>query len=125
VSARWLSFATTIYIPAAVRRLLMWSVEDRMPTRPVESTHEAEPNYPIHKEDTPGVESPSADRMQGSPSGAEMHSEPDPSAAGPRESMPEDKSTSTTTNEDDASQGDQDIDTAGTAHDDLSPTKSM
>ena len=102
-----------------------------MPTRPVESTHEAEPNYPIHKEDTPGVESPSADRMQGSPSGAEagqMHDAPDPSAGGPRESMPEDKSTSTTattTNEDDASQGDQDIDTAGTAHDDLSPTKSM
>jgi hypothetical protein len=29
------------------------------------------------------------------------------------------------TNADDTTSGDQDIDTAGTAHDDLSPTKSM
>ena len=49
-----------------------------------------------------------------------MHDEPDPSAGGPRQSTPADRS-----NEDDASSGDQDIDTAGTAHDDLSPTKSM
>jgi hypothetical protein len=55
----------------------------------------------------------------------DMHASPDPSTAGPRESMPEDKITSTTSNEDDANYGDQDIDTAGTAHDDLSPTKSM
>ena len=124
-----------------------------MPTRPVESTHdevrhsstapsrasaEAEPNHPVQKENTPGVESPSGDRMQGAPglphrsspedSGAEagdMHASPDPSSAGPRESLPGDKVTSTTTNEDDATSGDQDIDTAGTAHDDLSPTKSM
>ena len=54
-----------------------------------------------------------------------MHAAPDPAAGGPRESFPEDKITSATTNEDDASYGDQDIDTAGTAHDDLSPTKSM
>jgi hypothetical protein len=54
-----------------------------------------------------------------------MHAAPDPSTGGPRESLPEDKVTSTTTNEDDATTGDQDIDTAGTAHDDLSPTKSM
>jgi hypothetical protein len=49
-----------------------------------------------------------------------MHAEPDPAAAGPRQSTPEDRG-----NEDDATYGDQDIDTAGTAHDDLSPTKSM
>jgi hypothetical protein len=94
-----------------------------MPTRQVESTHEAEPNHPIQDPNEPGVESPSGDRMQGANGG--MHAAPDPSAAGPRESLPEDKVTSTTTNEDDATSGDQDIDTAGTAHDDLSPTKSM
>ncbi len=94
-----------------------------MPTRPVESTHEAEPNHPVQKENTPGVESPSGDHMQGAP--GDMHASPDPSTAGPRESLPGDKVTSTTTNEDDATSGDQDIDTAGTAHDDLSPTKSM
>ena len=110
-------------------------------------------DYPIRNEDTRGIESPSGDRMQGAPglprggapdtdraeadsarrsspgaNGAEagdMHAAPDPSAAGPRESMPEDKAASTTANEDDATYGDQDIDTAGTAHDDLSPTKSM
>jgi hypothetical protein len=110
-----------------------------MPTRQVESTHEAEQNHPIHDPGEPGVESPSGDRMQGAnglprdgspddPTGAEagdMHAAPDPSTGGPRESLPEDKVTSTTTNEDDATTGDQDIDTAGTAHDDLSPTKSM
>ena len=73
-----------------------------MPTRPVESTHEAEPNRPIPEPSAAGVESPSADRMQG--------------ANGP--ALPN-------TNEDDATSGDQDIDTAGTAHDDQSPTKSM
>jgi len=71
-----------------------------MPTRPVESIHEAEPNRPIPDPDTAGVESPSGDRMQGA------------------NGLPN-------TNEDDATSGDQDIDTAGTAHDDLSPTKSM
>ena len=89
-----------------------------MPTRPVESTHEAEPNRPVPTPDTPAVESPSGDRMQGA--NGLMHDAPDPSAAGPRQSTPADRS-----NEDDASSGDQDIDTAGTAHDDLSPTKSM
>jgi hypothetical protein len=73
-----------------------------MPTRPVESTHEAEPNRPLPDPNAAGVESPSADRMQG--------------ANGP--ALP-------STNEDDAISGDQDIDTAGTAHDDQSPTKSM
>jgi hypothetical protein len=72
-----------------------------MPTRPVESTHEAEPNRPLPDPDAAGVESPSGDQMQG--------------ANGPVPS----------TNEDDATSGDQDIDTAGTAHDDTSPTKSM
>ena len=102
-----------------------------MSTRPVESTHEAEPNYPIQNENGPGVESPSGDRMQGAngpakESGAgDMHATPDPSAGGPRESMPGDKATSTTTNEDDATSGDQDIDTAGTDADDQSPTKAM
>lgn len=109
-----------------------------MPTRPVESIHEAEPNRPIPDPDTAGVESPSGDRMQGanglprrsSPedSAAEaggMHAEPNPSAAGPRQSTPDEKAALPNTNEDDATSGDQDIDTAGTAHDDLSPTKSM
>ena len=106
-----------------------------MPTRPVESTHEAEPNHPIHKQGDPGVESPSGDRMQGSPGrsseddeGAEdgaMHAAPNAASAGPRESTPGDKAALPNTNEDDATSGDQDIDTAGTAHDDLSPTKSM
>lgn len=104
-----------------------------MPTRPAESIHEIEPNHPVAEPDAPGVESPSADRMEGAngpsrrssqePSGAEagaMHAEPDPAAGGPRQSMPEERG-----NEDDATYGDQDIDTAGTAHDDLSPTKSM
>jgi hypothetical protein len=106
-----------------------------MPTRQVESTHEAEPNHPIQDPSKPGVESPSGDRMQGANGSAprgdestadagEMHAAPDPSAAGPRESVPADKAVPTT-NEDDATSGDQDIDTAGTAHDDLSPTKSM
>jgi hypothetical protein len=94
-----------------------------MPTRPVESTHEAEPNYPIHEPSEPGVESPSGDRMEGA--NGDMHAEPNPATAGPRESTPGDKGVLPTTNEDDATQGDQDIDTAGTAHDDLSPTKSM
>ena len=89
-----------------------------MPTRQVESTHEAEPNHPVPDQNAPGVESPSEDRMEGA-NGA-MHAEPDPSAAGPGQSMPEARG-----NEDDATSGDQDIDTAGTAHDDLSPTKSM
>jgi hypothetical protein len=78
-----------------------------MPTRPVESTHEAEPNRPLPDPNAAGVESPSGDRMQGA-NGA-----------------PNDKAALPTTNEDDATSGDQDIDTAGTAHDDLSPTKSM
>ena len=72
-----------------------------MPTRPVESTHEAEPNHPVAERQAAGVESPSADQMQGA-------------SSLPRE-----------TNADDPDFGDQDIDTAGTAADDLSPTKSL
>ncbi len=72
-----------------------------MPTRQVESTHEAESNHPISNPKTPGVESPSADRFQGAPG------------------LPPD------TNEDDSAQSDQDIDTAGTEADDLSPTKML
>ena len=87
-----------------------------MTTRPVESTHdearhsspelaraaaEAEPEHPVAERKAAGVESPSADQMQG--------------ANGlPRE-----------TNADDLDAGDQDIDTAGTAADDQSPTKSL
>ncbi|HEX6213258.1 MAG TPA: hypothetical protein VFZ38_00470 [Vicinamibacterales bacterium] len=78
-----------------------------MATRPVESIHEAEPNRPLPDPNDAAVESPSGDRMQGA-NGA-----------------PNDKAALPNTNEDDATSGDQDIDTAGTAHDDLSPTKSM
>ena len=78
-----------------------------MPTRPVESTHEAEPNRPLPDPNAAGVESPSGDRMQGA------------------NGTPEERAALPNTNEDDATSGDQDIDTAGTAHDDLSPTKSM
>ena len=74
-----------------------------MPTRPVESSHEAEPNHPVQERQAAGVESPSADQMQGANSL-------------PRQSD---------TNADDLDFGDQDIDTAGTAADDLSPTKSL
>ena len=87
-----------------------------MPTRPVESTHdevrrssegytgakvEAEPEHPVHERQAAGVESPSKDDMRGA------------------NSLPH------VGNADDQSSGDQDIDTAGTAHDDLSPTKSL
>ncbi|MGH9218557.1 MAG: hypothetical protein ACRD1W_04610 [Vicinamibacterales bacterium] len=71
-----------------------------MPTRPTESENESLQEKRVAGPEDP-VESPSADQMQG--------------ANGP---SPE-------TNADDTTWGDQDIDTAGTAHDDLSPTKSM
>ena len=72
-----------------------------MPTRQVESTHESEPNHPVATPNAPAVESPSADQLQGAPG------------------LPPD------TNEDDSAQSDQDIDTAGTEADDLSPTKML
>ena len=72
-----------------------------MPTRPVESSHEAEPNHPVQERKAAGVESPSAGQMQGA------------------NGLPRD------TNADDPESGDQDIDTAGTMADDLSPTKSL
>ena len=73
-----------------------------MPTRRTESTHESDPAQPLPPDDPQsGVESPSADRMQGA-----NGLPPDPDAdAGPS--------------------GDQDIDTAGTDADPESPTKSM
>ena len=98
-----------------------------MPTRPVESTHdevrhsstdhnrataEAEPDHPVQERQAAGVESPSADEMQGANS-LPRHSA-EGATAGPHVG-----------NADDQSYGDQDIDTAGTAHDDLSPTKSL
>jgi hypothetical protein len=67
-----------------------------MPTRPVEPTHEAEPEHPVAERHAAGGESPKA-----------------------ANSLPRD------TNADDLDFGDQDIDTAGTAADDLSPTKSL
>ena len=72
-----------------------------MPTRQVESTHEAEPNHPVPKEGASGVESPSADQMQGA------------------NGLPAD------TNQDDAPTSDQDIDTAGTEADEQSPTRNL
>ena len=72
-----------------------------MPTRPVESTHEAEPEHPVQERQAAGVESPSADQVTGA------------------SSLPKE------TNADDLDFGDQDIDTAGTAADDQSPTKSL
>ena len=83
-----------------------------MATRQAESTHdevrhsstengravaEAEQDHPIHDVNAPGVESPSADQMQG--------------ANGlPRQSAPH---------------SDQDIDTAGTEADEQSPTRNL
>jgi hypothetical protein len=72
-----------------------------MSTRQVESTHEAEPNHPVPEKGAPGVESPSAERMQG--------------ANGlPREANADDT---------DPGAGDQDIDTAGTEADELSVSR--
>lgn len=69
-----------------------------MPTRQVESIHDAEPNHPAPEKGVAGVESPSAEQMQGA------------------SSLPRD------TNADDTGPGagDQDIDTAGTEADELS-----
>jgi hypothetical protein len=74
-------------------------------------------DYPSNSEHKPRVESPSADRMQGAPGSPRRSAQDDGAEAGlPRRSAEHD---------DRAEAGDQDIDTAGTAHDDLSPTKSM
>ena len=82
-----------------------------MPTRQVESTHEAEPNHPVPDKGAPGVESPSAEQMQGA-NGLARQSAPDGATAAP----PRD------TNADDTEPGagDQDIDTAGTEADEQS-----
>ena len=66
-----------------------------MPTRPVESIHDSETDHPVQPNST-GVESPSKDQLQGA-SGV------------PPEG-----------NADDTTAGDQDIDTAGTEHDEAS-----
>jgi hypothetical protein len=71
-----------------------------MPTRRTEPTHEGD-LAPRDASAAP-VESPSADRMQGS--NGPLH-QPDPDDTNPA--------------------GDQDIDTAGTDADDQSPTKAM
>ena len=86
-----------------------------MPTRPVESTHEAEPEHPVQERQAAAVESPSADDLQGSSSLPRHSAGNEGATAG----LPH------VGNADDPSYGDQDIDTAGTAHDDLSPTKSL
>ena len=72
-----------------------------MPTRQVESTHEAEQDHPIQDPNASGVESPSADQMAGA------------------NGLPPD------TNQDDAPNSDQDIDTAGTEADEQSPTRNL
>jgi len=73
-----------------------------MPTRPTESTHEADHDQSLPADSPQGrVESPSEDRMQGA-TGLPHHPEPPENPA-----------------------GDQDIDTAGTDADDASPTKAM
>ena len=94
-----------------------------MPTRQVESEHDearhsstengratvgAEPNHPVPEQGAVGVESPSADQMQGANSL-------------PRQSSPE-QATAGDTNADDTEPGagDQDIDTAGTEADEQS-----
>jgi hypothetical protein len=81
-----------------------------MPTRQVESTHESKPNHPVPEKGAAGVESPSAEQMQGANSL-------------PRQSSPE-RATAGDTNADDTEPGagDQDIDTAGTEADELSAT---
>jgi hypothetical protein len=66
-----------------------------MPTRPTESTHEAEPDHPLHDGNAAGVESPSRDQLQGA------------------SSLPHE-------NADDAELTDQDIDIAGTEADEQS-----
>jgi hypothetical protein len=85
-----------------------------MPTRQVESTHEAEQDHPIQDPNASGVESPSADQMQGA-NGLPRESSANAAAAG---SPPD-------TNQDDAPNSDQDIDTAGTEADEQSPTRNL
>ena len=84
-----------------------------MPTRQVESTHEAEPNHPVAEKGATGVESPSANEMQGA------NGLPRQSSEGATAGLPPD------TNQDDAPNSDQDIDTAGTEADEQSPTGNL
>jgi hypothetical protein len=88
-------------------------------------------DYPSNSEHKPRVESPSADRMQGAPGSPRRSAQDDGAEAGlPRRSAQDDGAEAglprrSAEHDDRAEAGDQDIDTAGTAHDDLSPTKSM
>ena len=84
-----------------------------MPTRQVESTHEAEQDHPIQDPNASGVESPSADQMTGA------NGLPRQSSEGTTAGLPPD------TNQDDAPNSDQDIDTAGTEADEQSPTRNL
>ena len=99
-----------------------------MPTRQVESTHdevrhsstegkrataEEEQDHPIQDPNASGVESPSADQMKGA------NSLPRQSSEGATAGLPPD------TNQDDAPNSDQDIDTAGTEADEQSPTRNL
>lgn len=97
-----------------------------MPTRQVESTHEAEQDHPIQDPNASGVESPSAD----SPT------QPEAATAQPRRSSPDNARAEAgqmtganglppDTNQDDAPNSDQDIDTAGTEADEQSPTRNL
>jgi hypothetical protein len=97
-----------------------------MPTRPVESTHEAEPNREVPDPKAAGVESSSADSPTQPKAATAQPRRRSPGVEGPEAGrMQGANGLPLDSNADDATSGDQDIDTAGTAHDDLSPTKSM
>ena len=81
-----------------------------MPTRQVESTHEAEPNHPVADKGAAGVESPTGEQMQGA-NGPARQDAPDAVTAPLRDTNADDT---------DPGAGDQDIDTAGTEADEQS-----
>ena len=121
-----------------------------MPTRQVESTHDsppqpqaasaefrqssqdvpraeakAEQDHPVENQNA-GVESPSANSPTEPQAAREQPRRRPTGVEGPEaDQMQGASGLPPETNADDATSGDQDIDTAGTAHDDLSPTKSM
>ena len=103
-----------------------------MPTRQVESTHEAEQDHPIQDPNASGVESPSADQMQGA-NGLPRQSSDGATAGLPRQSSTDGSGAQAMqraglppdTNQDDAPNSDQDIDTAGTEADEQSPTRNL
>ena len=85
-----------------------------MPTRQVESTHEAEPNHPVPEQGAAGVESPNANEMQGANGLPRQSSADGATAALPR---------GTNADDTEPGAGDQDIDTAGTEADELSVSR--